>query len=186
MMIVQFSFSVNGYVAVISDYPSLQSTIIAIIPARIPAASPSARIAIGKAAELGVTDPDPEAEVEPVAVELVTTLGVVDEVEGVDADAETDAVTEMPLEVDGVTDGVVIEPDSETLGIDVEIGIKPETDVDDVLSMLSVNAGVSDEVAIEDMGVSNVVDGSCGLAETDNTEKRRVIETAKMVDFIIV
>jgi hypothetical protein len=40
--------------------------------------------------------------------------------------------------------------------------------------------------ADEDMGVSSVVDGSCGLAETDNTEKRRVIETAKMVDFIIV
>ena len=31
-----------------------------------------------------------------------------------------------------------------------------------------------------------VVNGSCGLAETENTEKIRVIETAKMVDFIIV
>lgn len=30
------------------------------------------------------------------------------------------------------------------------------------------------------------IDGSCGLAETENTEKSRVIETAKMVDFIMV
>ena len=31
-----------------------------------------------------------------------------------------------------------------------------------------------------------LVSGSCGLAETENTEKGRVIETAKMVDFIIM
>ena len=31
-----------------------------------------------------------------------------------------------------------------------------------------------------------LVSGSCGLAETENTEKSRVIETAKMVDFIMV
>ena len=38
------------------------------------------------------------------------------------------------------------------------------------------------------MGETNVllVDGSCGLAETENIEKIRVIETAKMVDFIMV
>ena len=30
-----------------------------------------------------------------------------------------------------------------------------------------------------------VVNGSCGLAETENTEKSRVIETAKMVDFMV-
>ena len=27
--------------------------------------------------------------------------------------------------------------------------------------------------------------GSCGLAETENTEKSRVIETAKMMDFMV-
>lgn len=27
--------------------------------------------------------------------------------------------------------------------------------------------------------------GSCGLAETENTEKSRVIETAKMIDFMV-
>jgi hypothetical protein len=36
------------------------------------------------------------------------------------------------------------------------------------------------------LALSNVVVGACGLAETDNTEKKRVIVTAKMVDFIIV
>jgi hypothetical protein len=31
-----------------------------------------------------------------------------------------------------------------------------------------------------------VVGRSCGLAETENIEKSRVIETAKIVDFIMV
>jgi hypothetical protein len=126
------------YAAVISNYPSLQSTITAIIPARIPAASPSARIAIGKAAELGVTVADPlaEAEVEIKleleTEELETAPGVVDEVEGVDADAE--------MEEDGVpvAVGVVIE----VTGVDV-VNTEDEfkSDVDAVLSVT-----VSDEV----------------------------------------
>jgi hypothetical protein len=68
---------------------------------------------------------------------------VVDEAEGVDADAETDAVTEMPLEVGGVTDGVVIE----TLEIDVGFGVK-SVDVGDVLPSPgpSVACSVSDEI----------------------------------------
>ena len=34
--------------------------------------------------------------------------------------------------------------------------------------------------------VSKVVGTSCGRAETENTEKSTVIETAKMVDFIMI
>lgn len=40
---------------------------------------------------------------------------------------------------------------------------------------------------VEDMGESIVVvSGSCGLAETEKTEKNRVIERVMMVDFIMV
>ena len=105
--------------AAISDYPSsLQSTTIAIIPAKIPAAIPSARIIGTAAAELEANVADEEVDVE-VKVELVTTLGVLDEV-NVDVDTGKDedvtvvgatltgieslAPDEIPeVEVDGVS-----------------------------------------------------------------------------------
>ena len=43
-----------------------------------------------------------------------------------------------------------------------------------------------DAYVVEIIGESiELVNGSCGLAETENTEKIRVIATAMMVDFIM-
>jgi hypothetical protein len=115
---------------------SLQSTITAIIPAKIPAAIPSARIAIGTAAaELGATVADAVVEAEiTVEVELVTALivlGVVDEVDEVDADVD-------------VSVGVVIETLTGIEVDDIEIGIKLE--LADVKSVLVLSVAVSDGV----------------------------------------
>lgn len=106
-----------GCFAVIPDYPSLQSTITAIIPAKIPAAIPSARIAIGTAAaELAANVADAEVDVEvTMELELVTTLGVVDVMDEVDVGVTI-------VEVEALT-GIVV---------DSEIGIKLEIDVDEV------------------------------------------------------
>jgi len=50
-----------------------------------------------------------------------------------------------------------------------------------VVGMPSVGA-----VAVVDVEEVSVAGGSCGLAETENAERSRVIETVKMVDFIMV
>jgi hypothetical protein len=116
---------------------SLQSTIIAIIPANRPAAIPSARIAIGTAAELGVTVADAEVEVETTlegVVELVTTLvvlGVVDLV----LIAGVVRVVESVVEDVDVSVGIVIGIEV----LEVEIGSKLEVVADVKSVLISVN-----------------------------------------------
>ena len=116
------------------DDPSLHSTITAIIPTKTPAAIPSARIAIGTAAELGVTVADSEVEVETtVEVELVTTLVVLG---AVDVVGETDVVVDVSI-------GVVIETLTGT-EVEIVIGIELEfnVDVESVVIAVAVSDGV--------------------------------------------
>jgi len=172
--------------AVISNYPSLQSTITAIIPAKIPAAIPSARIAGTAAAELAAANvADAEVDVEfTLEVELVTTLvalGVVYRIDGIDEDVD------MTVEV--VNETVVIETAGIVVLVVDETGIKLEVDMETV-EVLSVTVPVSDgsvnEVGEPGEPIVFDVNGFCGIAETENAEKSRVTETAKTVDFIII
>ena len=96
------------------DYPFLQSTIIAIIPAKIPAVIPLA--AIGTAApELVANVADEEVDVE-TPVELVTVVGVAGVTDAVDEDEDADVDVE----------GTRVE------SVDSEVGIKLEINVDGV------------------------------------------------------
>ena len=157
-------------------------------PAKRPAAIPSARIAIGTAAAELAADVEVEVEVGVAVLGVVVVVGGMVEIEvGLEL-----VVVLISLELDVNVPAPVPTPVLRLVLRLVPTLVLRSVFIDLKLKNRYIRFGVRMEAYAYDVGVmvgelreSEVVI-PCGVAETKNTKKSRVMRTDNMVDFIMV